>query len=180
MLSDRDHNLPPLRKQFDQQRSISRDKVVEGDSLELRQKGSVESTIAQDLQEAIHYHLQKINEVTRKTSLINDEYANFKIELDEILREFDGLKTSVDDNIVKKKVKTMSLIGKKNSAQVRINQILKDIDELKKKIDDWRIDECHFTSSLAHNRRKLLDRESSIELAREHIEKTNERTSTVD
>ncbi len=167
-----------MRRDFERQRSVSRDKVVEADYSELRHKSSADSAIAQDLQEGIHYHLQRINEVTKKTSLINDEYANFKIELDELLKEFDGLKATVEDSIVKKKVKAMSVIGKKNSAQVRINQILKDIDELKKKIDDWRIDECHFTSSLAHNRRKLLVRESSIELAREHIEKTNEKTSS--
>lgn len=115
--------------------------------------------------------------VYRKTSLINDDYSNYKIELQELMKEFDGVKRTIEDNIVKKKVKAMSVVGKKNSAQVRINQIIKDIEEIKKKIDDWRIDECHFVSSLAHNRKKLVQKDSEISNASSQIQKTNDRTS---
>ncbi len=114
------------------------------------------------LQQSIEYFLIQVNNITRKTGLINEQYANYKIELSELQKEFDGLKANLEENIMNKRVKAMSVAGKANSAQMRVNQISNDIALLRHSIDDRRIDETHFDQQLKINRAKLRIKEREI------------------
>lgn len=144
--------------------SISANQSLNKSSEELKM-----TSIEEDLQNQIHEHLKMISEVVKKTATINEQTEAYRTQLQELNTMFDLIKADAEDKIVNFKVQAMSLTSKRNSAQMRINQIKTDIENLKMKIDNWRIDECHFASSLEVDKRTLQLKEAALKKKAEMI-----------
>jgi chromosome segregation ATPase len=137
-----------------------------------------QTSIADDLQNQIHEHLKMISEVVKKTAAINEQTEGYRTQLQELKSMFDLIKADAEDKIVNFKVQAMSLTSKRNSAQMRINQIKTDIEALRAKIDNWRIDECHFASSLSVDKRRLEVKEMVLKRKAEIIATVDTKVSS--
>lgn len=70
----------------------------------------------QALSQQIEHYLVHVNRITKKTSLLNEEYANYRLELQELQKEFDNLKANTEQVIAKNRLITNSLESKAVSA----------------------------------------------------------------
>lgn len=128
-----------------------------------------------DLQQYIEHYLQRINQVTSKLGLLNDETNTYNYELAELKASFDAIKAPLEHRLTRHKVQTRSLTSKTTSCQQRVNQIMQDISRLRTQIDSKRTDESHFRSYLSRQGRRERRAERERSYGGQSLDRHNQR-----